>query len=204
LDDIKLFTKIVLNSEPWKYDVTAFNVPWQDSASSSQTRLTIGVPPEDPAFPLHPPVRRAWETAIEALERHGHKIIRLQIDEKTNLSYGNRIAFQYFIYGPHEDNISTSGEPLVKSVAKFSSPMFTGPFPVNPDADLVDKITGLHDARQGFADAWRKTWVDHRLDVLLAPGSQSTAVPHDTYGWPPYTLIWNLLDVSNAIFFLEI
>lgn len=199
LEDIKLFTKTILDSQPWKYDVTAFSVPWQQPASSSQKLLTIGVPPEDSSFPLHPPVRRALETAIEALEKQGHKIIRLPVDENRSLSYGNRIAFQYFIYGPHEDNISPSGEPLVKSVAKSSSPMFTGPFPVNPEAELVDKITGLHDARHRFADSWRKTWVEHSLDVLLAPGSQNTAVPHDTYGWPPYTVVWNLLDVSVCI-----
>lgn len=199
LDDIKLFMKTILDFEPWKYDVTALNVPWHSTTSERETtKLTIGIPPEDPAFPLHPPVRRALDTAIASLEKQGHKMIRLSTDEKRGVSYGNRIAFQYFTYGPQEDNISPSGEPLVKSVAKFSSPMFTGPFPVNPDASLAEKITGLHAARESFADSWRKTWVDHNLDVILAPGSQNTAVPHDTYGWPPYTLLWNLLDVSKS------
>jgi amidase len=73
--------------------------------------------------------------------------------------------------------------------------MFTGPFPVDMELPPYEKIDTLHKARQEYADAWRRAWVEHGLDVILAPGAQNTAVPHDTYGWPPYTLIWNLLDV---------
>jgi amidase len=201
LEDIKLFTKTILDFEPWKYDVTALNIPYHPVATQAEsTKLKVGILPEDPAFPIHPPVKRALESAIASLEKQGHTIVRLTLDESTSISYGNRLAFQYFIYGPHKDHITPSGEPLVRSVAKFSSPMFTGPFPINPESDFVDKIIGLHEARQRFADAWRKIWVDNRLDVILSPGSQSTAVLHDTYGWPPYTVIWNLLDVGLTPF----
>jgi amidase len=58
-----------------------------------------------------------------------------------------------------------------------------------------EKIDARHKARQRYADAWRRVWVEHGLDVVLSPGAQNTAVTHDTYGWPPYTLVWNLLDV---------
>lgn len=202
LEDIQLFMKTIHDLEPWKYDVTAINVPWQQSATTApktKTKLRIGILPEDPNFLLHPPVKRALETAISGLERHGHTIIRLLTNEdgNTSVSYGSRIAYQYFTYGPRGDYIEASGEPLVKSVAKFSSPMFTGPFPVNPELDVVSKIMGLHEVRQRYADAWRKMWVSNNLDAVLSPGAQNTAVPHDTYGWPPYTLIWNVLDVRH-------
>ncbi|KAJ6125187.1 hypothetical protein N7471_012504 [Penicillium samsonianum] len=38
-----------------------------------------------------------------------------------------------------------------------------------------------------------------KLDVILAPGAQSTAVGHDTYGWPSYTVMWNVLDYPACI-----
>lgn len=198
LDDINLFMKCMIDFEPWKYDITALSVPWNRiSDHQSQRRLTIGVPPEDPWFPYHPPIRRALEDAISSLQKEGHTIIRLPVDERRSLAYGNRIAFQYFTYGPPDDSISQSGEPLVTSVAKRSHPMFSGPFPVDSETELTDLINELHEARANFSDAWRKAWVEHRLDILLAPGAQNTAVPHDTYGWPPYTLVWNLLDVRD-------
>ncbi|KAL4864260.1 hypothetical protein BDV12DRAFT_205843 [Aspergillus spectabilis] len=200
LNDLELFMSSVLNAEPWKYDVTASPVPWnQPPTSNSQHVLIIGVLPEDPHFPLHPPVRRALESAITILSKKGHRIVRLINDPVRDLAHANRLAFQYLIYGPHIDHIKSSGEPMVASVAKMSSPMFTGPFPVDMELPPFEKMDELHLARHRYADAWRKVWVENSLDVVLAPGAQNTAVPHDTYGWPPYTLIWNLLDYPACV-----
>ncbi|KAL2808273.1 amidase signature domain-containing protein [Aspergillus granulosus] len=201
LSDINLFMSTVLRAEPWKYDVTASPVPWQDlvDTTNPQHVLTIGLLPEDPHFPLHPPVRRALDSAIKALSKAGHRIVQLEPDTTRDLAYANRLAFQYFVYGPNFDHITSSGEPMVASVAKMSSPMFTGPFPVDMELPPFEKIDALHVARHRHADAWRRAWVENHLDVLLAPGAQNTAVPHDTYGWPPYTLIWNILDYPACI-----
>ncbi|KAL2787793.1 amidase signature domain-containing protein [Aspergillus keveii] len=201
LADIDLFMSTVLRAEPWKYDVTASAAPWQNISDTTnpQHALTIGILPEDAHFPLHPPVRRALDSAINALTKAGHRIVHLDPHPTRDLAYTNRLAFQYFIYGPHIDHIASSGEPMVPSVAKMSSPMFTGPFPVDMELPPYEKIDALHKTRQRYADTWRRVWVEHGLDVVLAPGAQNTAVPHDTYGWPPYTLIWNLLDYPACI-----
>ncbi|BCS27815.1 general amidase GmdB [Aspergillus puulaauensis] len=202
LEDIELFMATVLNAEPWKYDATAIAAPWQDlplHENGSQGKLTIGILPESKDFPLHPPVRRALQSAITALYERGHRIVQLPDDPSRDLAYASRLAFQYFTYGPHIDHIASSGEPLVPSVAKMASPMFTGPFPVDMELPPFEKINALHTARQGYADAWRKCWVENGLDVVLVPGAQNTAVPHDTFGWPPYTVVWNLLDYPACI-----
>jgi amidase len=136
------------------------------------------------------------DSAIEALTKKGHRIVRLKLDNLQGVAYASRLSFQYFIYGPHVDHISPSGEPVVASVAQASSPLFTGPFPVDQDLGIFEKIDALHKARMAYADAWRKIWVGHGLDAVLAPGAQNTATPHDTFGWPPYTVMWNLLEVS--------
>ncbi|KAL6230953.1 hypothetical protein BDW75DRAFT_248249 [Aspergillus navahoensis] len=200
LDDLELFMSTILNAEPWKYDATASAAPWYTQpVADSQRQLTIGILPESKAFRLHPPVKRALQSAIDALSKKGHRIIHLPDNPTLDLAYANRLAFQYFIYGPHADHVASSGEPPVASVAKMSSPMFTGPFPVDMALSPFEKINALHVARQSYADAWRKTWVGNGLDVVLAPGAQNTAVPHDSFGWPPYTLVWNLLDYPACI-----
>jgi amidase len=203
--DLKLFMSTVVgDGHAWEYDSEAVSVPWQtiprginDHANGS---LTIGVLAEDKHFPLHPPVKRALNSAIEGLTRAGHRIVRLDAgdgdDEALSVSYASRLAFQYFVYGPHTDLIAASGEPVVTSVAKGVTPMFSGPFPVEQGLEPFDTIQALHEARARVHDAWRQTWVDQKLDVILAPGAQNTAVGYDTYGWPPYTVIWSLLDVS--------
>ncbi|KAE8382458.1 amidase signature domain-containing protein [Aspergillus bertholletiae] len=198
LDDIELFMSTVLKAEPWRYDVTTIGSPWV-TTSKSPSSLTVGVLAEDPQFPIHPPIRRAMESAIEMLARKGHRVVRLTHEPSRGVAYASRLAFQYFTYGPHIDHTVASGEPLVASVAKLANPMFTGPLPVDHELGVFDKIEGLHKARKAYAEEWRRTWVQHNLDVLLAPGAQNTATPHDTYGWPPYTVIWNLLDYPACI-----
>ncbi|PYH30137.1 general amidase GmdB [Aspergillus neoniger CBS 115656] len=201
LNDIELFMSTIINAGPWKYDSTASAAPWSyPKASAEEPRqLTIGILPESKDFPLHPPVKRALQTAISALKTKGHHIVYSSETPGIDFAYANRLAFQYFIYGPHTDHIAASGEPPVTSVAKMSSPMFTGPFPVDMELPPFEMIDALHKARKAYAEAWRKTWVENNLDVLLAPGAQNTAVPHDTFGWPPYTVVWNLLDYPACI-----
>ncbi|KAL4906277.1 hypothetical protein BDW74DRAFT_167394 [Aspergillus multicolor] len=197
-DDLELFMSRILGAEPWRYDAKAAAVPW-NKCVESKPLLTIGVPPEDTHFPLHPPVKRALESAIEALKRKGHRIIRLPIDPSRDVADANRLAFEYFTYGPRLDHITPSGEPVIKSVAGLASPMFSGPPYLTEDLGVFEKIKTLQVARRKNSDAWRKAIVENGLDVILAPGAQNTAVPHDTYGWPPYTAIWNLLDYPACI-----
>ncbi|CRL26866.1 Amidase [Penicillium camemberti] len=201
--DLKLLmSSVVADGQAWKYDSAAVGVPWQTISSSinASESLTIGVFAEDEYFPLHPPVKRALDRAVEALTQAGHRIVRLSVDDEAqSLAYTSRIAFQYFTYGPHRDIIAASGEPPVTSVAKAASPMSSGPFPAQQGQGPFETILALHTARQRVHEAWRQTWVDQKLDVILAPGAQSTAVGHDTYGWPSYTVMWNVLDYPACI-----
>ncbi|KAJ9491127.1 hypothetical protein VN97_g2103 [Penicillium thymicola] len=201
--DLKLLmSSVVADGQAWKYDSAAVGAPWQTIPSSinASESLTIGVLTEDEYFPLHPPVKRALDRAVDALTRAGHRIIRLAGDDEAHsLAYASRIAFQYFTYGPHKDIIVASGEPPVTSVAKAASPMSSGPIPAQQGQGPFETILTLHAARQRVHEAWRQAWVDQKLDVVLAPGAQSTAVGHDTYGWPSYTVMWNVLDYPACI-----
>ncbi|OJJ42783.1 hypothetical protein ASPZODRAFT_76028 [Penicilliopsis zonata CBS 506.65] len=201
-EDLEVFMSSVINAEPWRFDVSAMGGSWSEAPSTSTTTLTIGIPAPDEDFPLHPPVRRSLDEAIAKLEAAGHKIVHLPSPPpESSIAHANRLAFEYFIYAPAPDHITPSGEPPVPSVAAKSSPMFTGPLPVplEGEPDLSETITKLYALRQAYAEFWRKIWVEYSLDIVLAPGAQSTAVEHDTYGWPPYTLVWNLLDYPACL-----
>ncbi|KAL4810296.1 amidase signature domain-containing protein [Aspergillus unguis] len=197
-DDLELFMSTVLKADPWKYDSTAVAVPWNRDVEP-RPLLTIGVLPEDKHYPLHPPMRRALESAVGALTKKGHRIIRLSDDAARDVAYAARLAFEWFTYAPPPDHITPSGEPTIKSVTTQSWPLFTGPLLLKPDHGVYEKLNILLKARQAYSDAWKKAYLENGLDVVLAPGAQSTAVPHDTYGWPPYTSMWNLLDVRSII-----
>ncbi|KAG5923635.1 hypothetical protein E4U53_003535 [Claviceps sorghi] len=202
--DLRLFMTTVLDAQPNRYDVTAQAGPWQQqqqkpSKPSEPRPLTIGLVSEDENFPLHPPVRRAMKSAVEALTAAGHSVVQLSNSADRSISYGNRLAFQLLNSAPQVDFLATSGEPAVTSVSRGYHPMFTGPFPVPQELGTFEKIDALHKALQRYREAWRQAWVDNAIDVFLAPAGQSTAVAHDTYGWPPYALLWNLLDYPACV-----
>lgn len=197
VEDLSMFMKTVIDKRPWKYDVTAMDIPWRSVEVGGSEKLVIGVLAEDPEYPLHPPVKRALDSAADALQKAGHKVIHLPADEARGPGYGSRIGFQYFgMVGPDPIVIGKEvNEPLVASVARLVHPFTKAPFPVSPELDIGHQLSALDDAREAYADAWRKAWIDNDLDVVLAPGAAHTAVPHDTYGNPVYTLMWNVLNV---------
>ena len=200
LDDIELFMEVIANENPWKYDVTALSAPWVRMQPVEGAKLIVGVMFESEQFPLHPPIRRAIESAAFKLQAVGHTVVSLPHDPILSVSYGSRLAFQLFDLQNHGtmDPIKNSGEPMVPSVAMRSSPIDTGPLPVSEELELGKKIIALNHARFDYADRWRKTWVQYNLDVVLSPTAQATAVSHDSFGWPPYTVMWNLLNVSGT------
>lgn len=61
----------------------------------------------------------------------------------------------------------------------------------------MEEVFDINLAWGGYKAAWHKLWTDNKLDVILCPGAENTAVPHDTYGIPTYTMVWNLLEVRT-------
>ncbi|KAK8258119.1 fatty-acid amide hydrolase [Phyllosticta capitalensis] len=204
LADLRLLMKAVIDAEPWTYDGSASTVPWlgglrgDSEAELAKRPLTIGLLPEDPAAPLHPPVKRALRDAAAALESAGHKIVPLSFVQEEGAFYANRMAFKYFtqldpLNTPGE-NIRKSGEPVIPSVAAVLE-LAQGEATIL----TMDQLAALNVAKAKYFEAWRTLWVQNGLDVVLAPAAQHTAVKHDQFLLPPYTAIWNFLNYPAAI-----
>ena len=63
-----------------------------------------------------------------------------------------------------------------------------------PKSTLED-VWQFHGNRGDYRQAWHSKWAETGMDVLLCPAHQGTGMPHNAYGLPVYTMIWNLLDV---------
>lgn len=200
LDDIEVFMKSVLGASPENYDSNAHAVAWRNLPElKAENRLTIGVVSEDPNYPLHPPIRRAIDETVRILQIAGHNVVPLSPDA-CQVAHASRLAMQYFITGPNPAEGHFHGvnaEPPVKSVALEANPFWTGPPPVEARLDTFYKYDELHKVRKQLAEEWLKLWVSNNLDAVMGPGAQNGPVPHDTFGFPPYTLLYNVLDVSR-------
>ncbi|KAJ0375725.1 hypothetical protein COL26b_006047 [Colletotrichum chrysophilum] len=201
VDDLFLFMETVLSQNPWRYDASAIAAPWSAPKSGNAKHLTVGVLPEDPEYPMHPPVRRALEDAVSALLKAGHKVIRLPQDPDCSAGLGGRLGFQYFFMTSDGLDVLANeiGEPLVPSVKRGVHPFTKTKPPVSADKPVAHQLSDFLGLRDAYADSWRKTWREHGLDVVIGPGAISTSVPHDTYGNPVYTLMWNVLDYPAGI-----
>jgi Asp-tRNA(Asn)/Glu-tRNA(Gln) amidotransferase A subunit family amidase len=189
--DIKLFLETVIGSKPWNYDPTASANPWHPVPAKKP--LTIGVLYECPTWPVAPTIMRAMKTATAKLEEAGHKIVILErfpsFKEATTLSWE---FFDIDNKGTGFKFIDDSGEPWVPCVKD----MYTPP-PEGRKTKSLDDFLDMNVQHSKFRAEWHKIFVDNKLDVLLAPGSHKTAVPHDTFRMPAYTVMWNLLAVSS-------
>ncbi|KAK1657825.1 amidase signature domain-containing protein, partial [Colletotrichum godetiae] len=195
VDDLSLFMETVLGRRPWHYDASAVSAPWRSSPGSKKI-LTIGVLPEDPEYALQPPVQRALQDAVAKLSGVGHKIITLPVSPACSASVGGKLGFHYFGLGSSglDALASEIGEPLVHSVKRGVHP-FTSSKPLIPmELDTIHQLDEFLSLQTSYANSWRDVWKEYQLDVIIGPGAISTAVPHDTYGIPVYTLMWNVLD----------
>ncbi|GAB1210210.1 hypothetical protein APSETT445_009000 [Aspergillus pseudonomiae] len=67
------------------------------------------------------------------------------------------------------------------------------------DEPTLRDLFDLNVARGQFAAQTRKLFVENQLDLLLGAAYQSTSVPHDTYGRPTYTVLWNLVNYPACV-----
>lgn len=190
--DLRLFLESVIKADPWDLDYTALAVPWHPIEQRSS--LTIGVIFECPTWPVAPTILRALRTATDKLKDAGHNIVVL--DKFPSFKEATELSWKFF----DVDNectgfkhIEASGEPLVTSVKDLYTPP-----PEGRKEMTLGTLFDMNAKRLQFRSEWLKVFVKNKLDVLIAPGAHKTAVPHDTFKLPPYTVMWNLLAVSGS------
>lgn len=144
--------------------------------------------------PLHPSVKRVLHTAAMALKKEGHEVIEVT-NKVPDIWAIAVLAYKYFTLDPQKTSvqyINASGEPWIPSIATA--------FPEELKGWTAD-LNGLWDTnmeRAKVLSKWHDVFVEERLDAVICPGYQTTAVPHDTYGIPAYTVLQNLIDVRRT------
>jgi amidase len=205
MDALSILCRAVMGARPALYDSTALDISWCDLQIPSATKkLKLGVLGEDPVFPLHPPVKRALADAVKMLEGQGHQAVKIPAS-RAHVANALALAFAYFSLDDTAlSHIAASGEPIIPSIiqggedfAKFKSQShFLDDI---EGLEGVAKIAALNVKRHTIAEEWRRIWKEEGLDAVIGPGAQNTAVRHDTYGLPPYTLLLNVLDYPACI-----
>lgn len=199
MEALQIFMKVVIDAKPFRHDATAIDVPWRSINGLPRPKLRLGLLPEDPLFPLHPPVKETVAKAVHILQSHGHEVVVLDAAE-CHVAAANQVAGGLLSLDNTPGKIIASGgEPAVPSMGMLAEQMGSIAWNFVPDLSAMDglqRFGTLQNKRAEIVEAWRKLWVRHDLDAVISPSAQNTAVEHDRYGWPAYSTFLNALDVS--------
>jgi amidase len=191
VQNLGLFMKTVLSTKPWDRDPAALAIPMGGGGQLQPRRLRIGVLPEDERRPLHPVMDRTMTSAVKRLGAAGHECIMISPQQIPSLWESALLGWKFLLLDPRKtaaQHVADSGEPWVKSIAGVMPVELIG-WDASMD-NLFDMIT----ERNGILSRYQDLMVKNNLDVILMPPYQTTAVPHDTFGFPMYTILANLLD----------
>jgi len=82
--DLKLYSKIIVDSKPWLVDPKIVPLPWRSIELPRQLCFAI-IKSNDVINPL-PPVSRAMDTTVQKLKDAGHEIIEWQLNDQHDTS----------------------------------------------------------------------------------------------------------------------
>lgn len=190
-EDLDFLVRHVIDTKPWDKDFMAMAIPWRHSVATARPSVRIGYMAGDSAFPVHPPVARALESSVKKLKGVGFTVVNL--DNLPPMKKGLDLCADYYSLDNTKlflDFINRSGEPIIPSLQKTlhlvnKKPEYT-----------LNEVFDLNLAKLVYKKQWNDVFVDNQLDVILCPGAANTAVLHDNYGAPPYTAVWNMLEVG--------
>ncbi|KAB5530269.1 amidase signature domain-containing protein [Coniochaeta sp. 2T2.1] len=191
--DAEMLLKLVFNAHADDLDDMALAIPWTEPAPKST--LTIGVLPEDPRMPLHPNVQRTLAAAVEKLAAAGHHIVNLS-GKMPSLADATDLSFRYFQIDPDKtqmQHIVKGGEPAIPSLR------FTFDVDGKEPEPTLRELFELNTKRGQTMAQMRRVYLDNQLDIIIGPAYQSCAVPHDTFGTPLYTVVFNLVDYPACV-----
>ena len=194
--DLGLFTKAVIERDPWQFDSSAIFSIWRTVPAKSKLRL--GFVLEDPHFPVLPPVLNTLTCAVTALKAAGHEVIDLEI---PSIRDATLLAFRMFAMDPASTpftHINASGEPKIPALSTTILPNESMPYEYVPHT--LESLYDLNAQREAFRERFREVMRQNQIDAIIMPGLQGTAPPHDSMGWVPYTVLANVLDVCCGPF----
>ncbi|KAL3963452.1 hypothetical protein ACCO45_000456 [Purpureocillium lilacinum] len=176
MDSMGIFLKTVIDARPWLHDATAID---------------------------------ALAEAVRLLEAAGHEVVRLTAEECQTARAG-QVAWQCFSLDDAPSRaVDASGEPAIPSRVCTLERLrgvdmgFVADLPPSSGDDSnggLKRLAALNVKRQEIEDRWRRVWVERgRLDGVVAPAAQNTAVEHDEFGIPPYTMLLNVLDYPACV-----
>ncbi|KAH8681846.1 amidase [Xylariales sp. PMI_506] len=194
LEDITLYSKSVIDGEPWLRDSKCLPIPWREPQLPA--RLRIAVMWDDGMVRPTPPVARALRAAAAKLAAEatnsGGQFELVDWDPKDQ-KQGLSILNRFFVADggrtiKHE--LTRTGEPWRPEMVAYESAQELG------TADMWK----LHLERNDFQNRYLDRWNAAGIDAILCPTTAVATVKNSSFKHVGYTGVFNILDYSCVSF----
>jgi amidase len=197
---LKLVTKALLDKKPWLHDPLVHEIPWREEQEREikEGKLCFGVLRTDGIVNPLPPVRRAVDVVVKALQDQGHKVI-----EWTPPSHKHIIdvALQTWVFDAGNDVKSAfalSGEPMAPQVSFYED--------IEKEAtasDIAAVNVRLRDLKREYLNYWveteKSTGTGRPVDAVICPLAPFPAARREKYAYYGYSTWVNALDYTSVV-----
>jgi amidase len=208
---LRLITQTLLDQKPWDIDPMVHETPWRymdeniinenihDGRGIEKRggKLSFGVLRTDGVVNPMPPITRAINTLVSALEAAGHEIIEWQPPSHQILT---DTGFRSWIFDAGRDVKSAfalSGEPMSPQVQFYAD--------LDKEAtatDIAATNVELRRLRKEYLDYWhstaRLTSTGRPVDVVISPLAPFPAARPEKYTYYGYSTWVNVLDYTSV------
>lgn len=199
---LKLVTQSLLKTEPWHHDPLVHDIPWRqeqetltlDLARSKQ--LCFAVLRHDGCVGPMPPVLRAVNQTVAAMEKAGHKVIEWTPPSHSHLISILEKCWSFDGGKDARDAFALSGEPSAPQVLMEEKEQYNA-------TQIMRTMVEKREACKEYMEYWNstaeKTGTGRPVDAIICPLAPFPAARPGRFTWYGYSVFVNLLDYTAVV-----
>ncbi|KAJ8456761.1 hypothetical protein ONZ45_g18588 [Pleurotus djamor] len=212
---LKLFTKAVIDQQPWLKDPLVVRKRWSQEEHDLVEHgygksLCFAILWNDGLVTPHPPILRGLAMVKDALVSAGHQVIDWQPPVKHGeICETIRAIWDAGAQADYASATAPTGEPIIATMSPDQNESaLKASFRPSGDAkatvnDLWQTQRRRRELREAYLAHWQQTinvtGTGRPVDAIISPVAPFTAPPHGKYTNANYTMVWNAMDYSAIV-----
>ncbi|KAL9055811.1 MAG: hypothetical protein Q9162_003345 [Coniocarpon cinnabarinum] len=202
---LKLVMQAIMSQQPWLHDPLVVELPWREEQASltmeraNAGQLSFGVFRHDGIVATHPPVQRAIDITVKAMERLGHTTFEWKAPSHSKF---RDVALKTWIFdgaNDVQDQFGLSGEPLSPQV----KPFYHERVPQYNASQIAATNVAKRALQKDYMEYWNSTVADSNTgrpaDAIICPANPFAAARPEGHLSVMYTMWVNVTDYSAVV-----
>ena len=203
-DSLKLVIQALLSAKPWHHDPLVHEIPWREEAElaisdpvrRAHEKLSFGVIRHDGSCAVTPPVARAVDMVVKAMEKLGHKVIEWKPTPTHEKLVDLTVKCWGFDGGADaRKDFALSGEENAPQVMVPSHPEANA-------SDIMATNIAKREAQKEYMEYWNssasRTDTGRPVDAIICPLAPFAAARPAQYTYYGYSVWVNTLDYTSV------